>query len=364
MADKSQKTEAPTPKRKREAREKGQIAKTPELSAWAGVLLMTFVVEATLRTGNEQLTGLWREVARVIERPDTGPAMSLLGDALKAVLTVLAPLVLGLMVTGVVLNLAQVGLKPSAKRMKPSFKKLNVFKGIKNMFSVRTAWETAKTFLKFLVLLAVSWPVLSSTSHQLLAQSGSLSSLLRITGTGALTLVRNTAVAGLVIAAADYIVQKRRINSELRMTKQEVKDEYRQQEGDPLLRQAIRSKQMAVSRNRMISAVGHADVVLVNPTHFAVALSYEPEKGAPKVVAKGAGVIALKIRSEAEAHDVPIVHDPPLTRTLFRACDLNAHIPAELFEAVARVLAFVFGLRQRGIRGGVHRPARAAGTTV
>jgi flagellar biosynthetic protein FlhB len=360
MPDKSQKTEAPTPKRKREAREKGQIAKTPELAAWAGVLLTSVLVQATIRTGGEQLSGVWQQVARVIQRPDQGRAMSVLGDAMKAALTILAPLVLGLMAIGIVLNLAQVGIKPSAKRMKPSLKKLNVFKGIKNMFSMRTAWETAKTFLKFGVLLAVGWPVLTSTSHQLVAQSGSLSELLKITGQGSITLVRNTAVAGLVIAAADYIIQKRRIMSELKMSKQEVKDEYRQSEGDPLLRQAIRSKQMAVSRNRMISAVGHADVVLVNPTHYAIALKYEAEKGAPKVVAKGAGVIALRIRAEAETNGVPIVEDPPLTRTLFRACDLNTRIPAELFEAVARILAFVFGLRHRGIRGGVHRPNAAA----
>jgi flagellar biosynthesis protein FlhB len=360
VSDKSQKTEKPTPKKKREAHEKGQIAKTPELAAWAGVLLTGQIISSTIRVGGEQLTGLWQRVAGVIERPDSGRAMAVLGDGMMAAITTLLPLVLGLMVLGVVLNLAQVGIKPSGKRLKPSFKKLNVFKGIKNMFSVKTAWETAKTFLKFGVLLAVGWPVLTSTSHSLLNQSGSLSQLLKITGQGALTLVRNTAAAGLVIAAADYAIQKRRIMGELRMTKQEVKDEYRQSEGDPLLRQAIRSKQMAVSRNRMISAVGHADVVLVNPTHYAIALKYEAEKGAPKVVAKGAGVIALRIRAEAETKGVPIVEDPPLTRTLFRACDLNTRIPAELFEAVARILAFVFGLRHRGIRGGVHRPNAAA----
>lgn len=364
MPDKSSKTEAPTAKRKKEAREKGQIAKTPELAAWASVLVTSTLLQATIRTGNEQLTALWSEIAGVIQRPDTGAATRVLGDGMKAALTVVAPLALGLMGAGVVLNLAQVGLKPSAKRLKPDVKRLNPFKGLKNMLSARTAWETAKTFLKFAVLAAVGWPVLSSTAHQLVDQSGSLSALLKIAGDGALTFVRDTAVAGLVIAAADYMVQRRRIAGELRMTKQEVKDEFRQSEGDPMLRQAIRSKQMAVSRNRMISAVAHSDVVLVNPTHYAVALRYEPDKGAPKVVAKGAGAIALGIRTEAEKHDVPIVEDPPLTRTLFRACDLDTHIPAELFEAVARLLAFVFGLKRRGVRGGVHRPNVAAGAAL
>jgi flagellar biosynthetic protein FlhB len=364
VSDKSSKTEAPTPKRKKEAREKGQIAKTPELAAWTSVLVVSTLLQATIRTGAEQLTGLWSEIANVIQHPDTGAATRILADGMKAAVTVVTPLALGLMGIGVVLNLAQVGLKPSAKRMKPDFKRLNPFKGIKNMLSAKTAWETAKTFLKFAVLAAVGWPVLSSTAHQLVAQSGSLSSLLKIAGEGSITFVRDTAVAGLVIAAADYIVQRRRINSELRMTKQEVKDELRQSEGDPMLRQAIRSKQMAVSRNRMISAVAHSDVVLVNPTHYAIALKYEPDKGAPKVVAKGAGAVALGIRAQAERNGVPIVEDPPLTRTLFRACDLETHIPAELFEAVAKVLAFVFGLKRRGVRGGVHRPDVAAGAAI
>jgi flagellar biosynthesis protein FlhB len=181
VSDKSQKTEKPTPKKKREAHEKGQIAKTPELAAWAGVLLTGQIISSTIRVGGEQLTGLWQRVAGVIERPDSGRAMAVLGDGMMAAITTLLPLVLGLMVLGVVLNLAQVGIKPSGKRLKPSFKKLNVFKGIKNMFSVKTAWETAKTFLKFGVLLAVGWPVLTSTSHSLLNQSGSLSQLLKIT---------------------------------------------------------------------------------------------------------------------------------------------------------------------------------------
>jgi flagellar biosynthetic protein FlhB len=132
------------------------------------------------------------------------------------------------------------------------------------------------------------------------------------------------------------------------MTKQEVKDEYRQSEGDPMTRSRIRQRQMEVSRNRMMAAVAVSSVVVVNPTHIAVALEYRPDLGAPRVVAKGQGFIAQRIREEAEKHNVPIVRDVPLARTLHSACKLGQAIPADLYEAVARLLAFVFNLK-RGI---------------
>ncbi len=170
-------------------------------------------------------------------------------------------------------------------------------------------------------------------------------------------MIRNAAFAGLVIAAVDYIVQRRRIHKEMMMSLQEVKEEHRQQEGNPQMKQEIRSQMMKVSRNRMLSSVSSADVVLVNPTHYAVALKYDSSRGAPEVVAKGAGAVAAAIRARAEEHAVPIVSDPPLTRTIYKACEIGQQIPAELYEAVAKVLAFIFGLRRRGFArlGGVHR---------
>ena len=138
------------------------------------------------------------------------------------------------------------------------------------------------------------------------------------------------------------------------MTKKEVTDEHKGSEGDPLIRSQRRARQLAMSRNRMMAAVATADVVLINPTHFAVALRYEPGKSAPRVVAKGAGVIAARIREQAETDTVPIVKDIPLTRALHSACELGQEIPAELYNAVARVLAFVLALKTRGSRAGVH----------
>jgi flagellar biosynthetic protein FlhB len=139
------------------------------------------------------------------------------------------------------------------------------------------------------------------------------------------------------------------------MTRREVKEEHKQSEGDPQLKGAIRSRQLAMSRNRMMSEVAKADVVLVNPTHVAVALRYDPARGAPRVVAKGAGAVAARIRERAGEHRVPMVEDVPLARALHAQCDLGQEIPGELYEAVARVLAFVMALRRRGSAGGTHR---------
>jgi flagellar biosynthetic protein FlhB len=167
--------------------------------------------------------------------------------------------------------------------------------------------------------------------------------------------MRTGIVAGLLLAVADVVVVMKRNRKQTRMTLKEVKDENKRTEGDPMLKGAIRAKQLAMSRNRMMAEVATADVVLVNPTHVAVALRYEPGSGAPKVVAKGAGAIAAKIREEASDKAVPMIEDIPLTRALHAACELGQEVPAHLFTAVARVLAFVMALRRRGASAGQHR---------
>jgi flagellar biosynthetic protein FlhB len=165
-------------------------------------------------------------------------------------------------------------------------------------------------------------------------------------------------MASLVLGAADYAFQRRRVGKQTRMTKDEVKQEHKQTEGDPLVKSAIRSRQLAMARNRMMADIAQADVVLVNPTHVAVALRYEPEKGAPRVVARGAGAIAAKIRERAGEESVPLVRDVPLARALYTSTKVGQEIPAELFAAVAQVLAFVISRRTRGQRGGSHRSPR------
>jgi flagellar biosynthetic protein FlhB len=211
------------------------------------------------------------------------------------------------------------------------------------------------------LLIAIAWPAaanaISALSHN---SNGSMQSLAAIGAKTALTLLRNVAIGGLVIGGIDYIVQRRRLMRDLKMSRHEVREEMKQHEGNPTVKRAIRGRQMAISRNRMIGLVSSSDVVIVNPTHYAVALKYEAARGAPEVVAKGAGDVAKRIRQEAEKNGVPIVHEPVLCRTIYWACDLGQLIPADLYEAVAQLLAFVFGLRAKGRATGFHELPKPA----
>jgi flagellar biosynthetic protein FlhB len=193
---------------------------------------------------------------------------------------------------------------------------------------------------------SVLWYVLGAAVPSLIA-SGALTlsaSIETVAGAG-LSLMRAAAMTGLVVAALDYAVLKRRNNKALKMSHAEIKQENRQSEGDPLLKGAIRAKQIAVSRNRMMSDIAGANAVIVNPTHVAVALRYDPDAGAPRVVAKGTGAVAARIRAKATEHNVPLIQDVALARALHAACGIGAEIPEELYTAVARVLAFVLRLR-------------------
>jgi flagellar biosynthesis protein FlhB len=360
-SDRSAKTEKPTPKRKKEAREKGQIARSPDLTAWIAMLATSQLLKLTVAKAATTFSNMFDGMAQAVAKPDLGSATKFAGDSFKSAIVVIAPFLLALMGIAILVGVSQVGLKPSMKRLKPDFARLNPFKGIKRLFSPQSYWEVAKSILKVVVLVAVAWPAMSSASRVFTSGDGaSINGLAALTATTGITIMRNVSAAGLVIAAIDYIIQRRRVTKDMSMTKQEVKEEFKQSEGNPQVRQAIRSKQIAISRNRMIGLVASADVIVVNPTHYAVALKYEAARGAPQVLAKGAGVIAARIRAEGEKHNVPIVHEPVLTRALYAACNLGSLIPVELYEAVAQLLAFVFSLQSKGSASGYHEMPAAA----
>ncbi len=359
--DSSDKTEKPTPKRLREARERGQVARTQDLSTWVAMLATTLLIQLTVRRGISALRDVLEQMGVAIAHPDEGGARRYAAGAMWKAAGIVAPMLIGLVVIGVSANVAQVGFKPTAKKLKPDFKRLNPFKGIKRMVSTQSFWELFKALAKTGILVAVAWPVMTNATRALTSgNNGTILGMAGLTASTALVLLRNVAAAGLVVAAADYAWQRRKVMKELRMTRQELREELKQQEGSPEMRRAIRSRAMAMSRNRMIRAVSLADVIVVNPTHYAIALKYDAAKGAPEVVAKGAGAIAGGIRAEAERRGVPIVHEPVLTRMLYRSCEIGQMIPVELYEAVAHLLAFVFGLRAKGRAQGYHELPRPA----
>ena len=343
----SDKTEQPTAKRKREARRDGNLARSPEVVAWTQMLAAGVLLPASFSLGTDALRQVMSQVGVAVSRPDADAAFRLLGSALRSGMLALAPLAVGMVAIGLVGNFAQTGFALSGKALKPKFDRISPKKGLKRLLSPHSAWEAAKAALKLAVLTAVAWPGVAHLGTAL-GTGGQVPSgqVISAVASATMGLIRSTALAGLALAAVDYAFQRRRVRKSMMMTKQEVKEEYRQSEGDPMTRHRIRQRQVEMSRNRMMAAVAVSSVVVVNPTHIAVALEYHPELGAPRVVAKGQGFIAQRIREEAEEHNVPIVRDVPLARTLHSACKLGQAIPADLYEAVARLLAFVFSLKR------------------
>ncbi len=353
----SDKTEKPTPKKIKDARKEGTVARSQDVAAWLGLLAASVILPLVGRKAADLLQTLLFTAMTIMKDPTPERAVHLLDDGLHGALMVWLPVGAVTVVVAVASTGAQGGIHLASKKIKPKFSNLSLLKGAKRLFGPMALWEALKVLVKTSALGVVLYAVVSRITPELIGLSAApLGATLSTTGSAVLTLVRASIVAGLVMAVADYLVQRRRVGKQLRMSKHEIKQEMKQSEGDPLLKGAIRSRAMAMSRNRMMADLAQADVVVVNPTHVAVALRYEPGQGAPRVVAKGAGAVAAAIRERATEHRVPMVEDVPLARALHAACEIGQEVPAELYGAVAKVLAFVMSLRSRGAAAGIHRP--------
>jgi flagellar biosynthetic protein FlhB len=352
-----EKTEKPTPQRIKKARKDGQIPRTQELGTWAGVAVASALLPMLVGNAFDAVGRLFVQIGSVAEHPEPEALSALLGQALSAFLGTLLPTAIGLMLVGALASAAQGGVTVSAKGMKPTLQKLNPLPGMKRMFGTHGLWEAVKAVLKTAALGTVV-VVTSSRAQALVSASGALplSAVVATFTSSAVLMFRVVAVTGLVIAIADYVIVRLQIMKKLKMSKYEIQQEHKQSEGDPHVKAQRRAAALAMARNRMMSDVATADVLLVNPTHVAVALKYEPERGAPRVVAKGADEIAATLREKAAEARVPLVQDVPLARALHASCEIGQEVPPQLFTAVARVLAFVMQLGNRGVRGGFHRP--------
>jgi len=360
-----EKTEQPTQQKLKKAKREGQIGRTQDIGAWFGMLAASIMLPRTLGSALDHARELMVRVPEVIERPEPALAFHMLKDAAFGAAWAVLPLSMTLMAVGIAAAGAQGGIRIATKLFVPKFSRLNPLPGIKKMFGPQALWEAVKALVKTSVLGAVLYSTTKDVIPVLMtAGKLPLGSLLGVVKDATIGLVQAAAGAGIVMAAADYFVVRRRTNKQLRMTKEEVKQENKNSEGDPLVKAQIRSRQMAMARNRQMADVPTADVVLVNPTHVAVALRYEPTKGAPRVVAKGQGPIATKIREMAAEHRVPMVQDVPLARALHSGCEVGAEIPADFFGAVAKVLAFVMSLKARGSAAGLHRNPNSATTAA
>ena len=351
-----ERTEKATPKRLEESYREGRLQRSRDMPSWLSMGAAALTLPLVIGNGATAVRGLVLGVQEVIADPTAERAQAMFLGSFAVLPGVLGPILAAAAIGAIVGSLASGGIH--LKRFKPHFTQFDLVKGSARLVGKQALWEGAKALLKTGVVGVAVWVAIQG-AIPLLAASGAMpvSAVVSSASGVIVAILQSAIVAGIVLGAIDVLVVMRKNREHTMMTKQEIRDESKSSEGDPHIRQQRRSRAIAISRNRMMAAISGADVVMLNPTHVAVALQYEPGKSAPRVVAKGAGEVAARIRERAAEHRVPMVQDIPLARALYSACEVGQEIPEELFGAVARVLAFVMQLKRRGAALGVHRLA-------
>ena len=340
------KTEKPTRRRLRDARRKGQAPRSGELSGALGLLVSFVFLPSTIsRLGQVFSDGLNQSMG-LASAAEEHSAITLMvrisGNAGRAML----PMIVAMIGVGSLTQFAFVGGRPNVYQLRPRIERINPMKGLKRLFSPHTVWELAKVSLKLAAVIVVLVTAWNEARPKIMnAVPNMLGLMSNVGGVSRLMFVRIAMLAAL-IGAVDSLVAHRRYRKSVRMTKQEVREEVRQTEGDPHIRGEIRRRMTRMARTRMMAEIPKAAVVITNPTHFAVALRYSDTDATPIVVAKGADEVALRIREEANKHGVPIMEQKVLARALFRSVELGDPIPNAFFRAVAEVLAVVWRTRR------------------
>jgi flagellar biosynthetic protein FlhB len=346
--DAGDKTEAPTPRRRQEAREQGNIARSPDLTA-AVLLIGTMML--LHYTGGPLVGALKALLTETLSPASLGdvtlpsPVQMFIRITL-GVAVAMAPLMGGVMLLAVAVNIAQVGFQLNTKKLEPNLGGLNPLKGLGKMFGGTSAMSLAMSLLKLALVATVAYSAVHGRLHQIIAVQQL--TYMQIFGLGmeiTYSIAIRIGVLLLVLAVIDYVYQRIRIERELRMTKQEVKEEMRRMDGDPLIKQRRRQLAQQMAQKKLKKDVPTADVIVTNPTHYAVALKYDADSmNAPRVVAKGGDYMAKRIREIAIEHGIPILERPPLARSLYRLCEVGQEIPEQFYSAVAEILAYVYEL--------------------
>jgi flagellar biosynthetic protein FlhB len=346
MADKSQKTEKPTVKHRKEMRDKGTVARSAEIGGWASILLIISLLPSLGGLAANRISNFFQDTVQAMGHPGLEGALGILGQGLSTAAFAALPILLAGGALATAIAVAQVGLRFTPKALRFQFSRISPKAGLSKLLSSQGLWMLGKTMLKMVVLAAVGYVVLRQLVQAVLGGATlPLQSTLSVATSTVMELMRLIGLVALVIAGADYFFQRRTYQQSVRMTKQEIRDEYRQSDGSPELRRAVRNKARQLSRMHMMAAVARADVVVTNPTHFAVAIAYDRQKDhAPRVVAKGADFNAFAIRERARSCEVVIVQNPALARALHASCEVDDVVPSNLFGAVAQLLAFVYSL--------------------
>jgi len=353
-ADPESKTEEATPHKLEEARKKGDVAKSADVAPALSLLGATAVI---VMGGGYFATSMGEALLPFIAAPhlmigglEAGAGVEIGMNALWAIAPFLGAVMLATIIGGVGGNVFQSGLTFSAEKMKPSWDKVSPMAGFKRIYGPDGAMQFVQTLVKLIAVSVIVWMVLKPHMREfenMAAMSPAV--ILPLARDMMIALMAATIVFLLFTAGGDYIWQKMRFAKRQRMTIEEVKEEYKQSEGDPHIKAKLKQIRMQKGRQRMMQNVPKATVIVTNPTHYSIALRYEPDQGdaAPICVAKGIDALALRIREVAREHDVPIVENVPLARALYAAVDIDETIPREHFEAAARVIGFVMKKRRR-----------------
>ncbi|WP_457561318.1 flagellar biosynthesis protein FlhB [Caminibacter sp.] len=352
MADDLEKTEEPTPKKLEDARKEGNIAKSQEVSGFTVLLVGSVVLIFYLKYVTFYLEDFFRYYSSFIGVELTKNVI--FGIILKTteyIFILLAPILIALILAGIIGNVMQFGFLFTVKTIQPKFEKINPIKGLKRLFGIKTVVEGIKTTLKAFIAFLVGFFLFYSFLKEIpRLELMSFLQQIRWFEDKAVILIFSLLGVFFVFAIIDFVYQKYTYKKSLRMSKQEIKDEYKQTEGNPEVKAKIRQLQREMAKKRMMAEVPKADVVITNPTHYAVAIRYDKTKDeAPRVIAKGVDNLALKIKEIAREAGVMIVENPPLARELYKSVDVDEVIPPKLYKAVAEVLAFVYRAKNKSI---------------
>lgn len=344
-----EKTEKATPKKRQDARKKGQIAKSMELSGASVLISGVLSLMAFGGYIRERFMALYTDVFMNRMTMEITPenVISLFNHYGLQILVMLAPVLALTFVVAAGVTLAQVGFMTTGEGITPKFSKLNPIKGFKNIFSMRSLVEMLKSILKLVIIAYLVYTTIWGERDNIAGLSHvSPERIFRFAADMTISIGIKIGAALLVMAFLDYLYQRYEHEKNLRMSKQEIKDEYKKSEGDPLIKGKIRERQRRMAMQRMMQEVPKADVIITNPTHFAVALKYDgTAMEAPEIVAKGQDFVALRIRELARQHGVAVMENKPLARALFQRAEIGDSVPPDLFQAVAEVLAYVYKLK-------------------
>lgn len=349
-----EKTEEPTAKKLEDARKKGQVMRSTEVVTASTLLIFFLLLKIFVGfIGNRFMGGFHMAICHVADYSNQeftrNTACAILGEAFKYILITAFPLMIAGFVVTIVSILVQVKWKVTAEPLKPKFDKFNPVSGVKRLFSKDKLMDLLKSVAKVLVLAYVVYAYLKDQWALIFDMySFTLPQAIEIIGSTVINVGIRISIFFAVIAAFDLFYQKWKFHQDMMMTKQEVKDEYKNSEGDPKIKSQQRQRMQQASQRRMMQELPNADVVITNPTHLAVAIKYDKETNeAPVVIAKGADYLAERIKERAREHSVQIVENKPLARMLYHNVEIGAQIPPELYQMVAEVLAYVYGLQGR-----------------